>query len=87
MVAQFLPDCVKNRLPLRSKPAEDRLPEGRSAEVRAEVRLPKVRNPLSFAPRRVRPFEVWTNGGLFCPPSVPNIDALPEEFEMLWVGH
>ena len=58
--------------------------------------------PVEFCPDEVRPHEihvievhlsevclveVWTNERLFRPPSVPDIDALPEEFEMLRVGH
>jgi hypothetical protein len=58
--------------------------------------------PVEFCPDEVRPHEihvievhlsevrlveVWTNGRLFQPPSVPDIDPLLEEFEMLWLGH
>jgi hypothetical protein len=31
--------------------------------------------------------EVWSNGQVFCPPIIPDIDASLEEFEMLRVGH
>jgi hypothetical protein len=31
--------------------------------------------------------EVGSGGGFFRPPFIPDINALFEEFEMLWVGH
>ena len=43
--------------------------------------------PLRFAPLRFAPLRSGRTEGSFCPPSVPAIDALPEECEMLWVGH
>jgi len=47
--------------------------------------------PLRFASRRFPPEvhvgEVWTNGRLFRSPRIPDFDALPEEVEMLRVGH
>jgi hypothetical protein len=59
-----------------------RLDEVRPAEVRpVEIRLGEVLHG------EVRAVEVRTNGGLFCPPTIPDIDALQEEFEMLCIGH
>jgi hypothetical protein len=68
--------------PAEARPAEVRPAEVRPAEVRlAEVRLAEVR------PADVRLCQVRNNRGLFRPPSVPDADALLEEFEVLWVGH
>jgi hypothetical protein len=47
----------------------------------AEVR------PVEVHSVEVRPAEVRTDGRVFCPPSVPVIDDLPEAVEMLRVGH
>jgi hypothetical protein len=43
-------------------------------------------HPGEGRPQDVRPGEVRTNGRLLRPPSVPNLDASSEEFEMLWVS-
>jgi hypothetical protein len=61
---------------------EVRTVEVRSAEVRlAEIRAGEVRSAeIGLA-------EARKNRGFFRPPSIPNIDAPPEEFAMLYLGH
>ena len=81
--------------PAEVRPAEVRLDEGRLAEVRfPEVRRVEVcpaegRAPLRSAPLRSAPLrsgrECWT--GFSTLQSVPDIDALLEELEMLCIGH
>ena len=60
----------------------------------ASWELKKRIGPLSYVWAGIKalsrthpPIEIWTNGKLFCPPSIPNLDALPEKFEMLRIGH
>jgi hypothetical protein len=72
---------------LRFARTEVRLAEVRPAEVRhAEVRPAEVRH-AEVRHAEVRPAQAWTGGRLFGSPRVPNLDALPEEIEMLWIGH
>jgi hypothetical protein len=60
---------------------------GHADKVRDAVVRTSRSAPLSFAGPRSSLSGVWTNRRYFGPPSVPNLDALPEEVEMLWVGH
>ena len=67
--------------PLRSAPRRF------ASEVRAARSAPRRSAPHEVRPAEVCPAEVWTNGTLFCPPRIPSLNALPEEFEMLFIGH
>jgi hypothetical protein len=68
--------------PPEVRPAEVRVEEVSSIEVRpSEVRPDEDRLAED------RPAEVHHNFRFFGSPSVPNLDALPEEVEMLCGGH
>ena len=74
----------------QSCPAEVRLDEVRLArpvEVRQEQGRVAEDRPAEVRPAEFRVAEVRLGQALFPPPGVPIIDALPEKFEMLFVGH
>jgi hypothetical protein len=56
-------------------------------EDRLGVHRRHVYRAIEVRPDEVRPAEVRLNRRLLVPLSVPDIDALSEEFEMLWIGH